>query len=139
MYLAAALIAVFLIVVAVVVWQHADRSAPRAPTYGIQDAVEFILPRLDSEVQGRLQRAGVQRVIEWEIFYLQGLAQDDRRQPVVTIAGDYQPAVDYITSEIALRHSASYSAEDVAAVLRMQVAYLAQIGAIGDEAGGEDQ
>jgi hypothetical protein len=139
MTLAVALFAVLLAVSALVIWQHASRTQPQEITFGVTDAVDFILPRLAPEVASRLGRAGVQRVIEWEIFYLQGLAQESRRQPVVTVAGDYEPAVEYIVAEILRRHAVTYPAADVSAVLDEEVAYLASIGAIGDMAGGEDR
>jgi hypothetical protein len=139
MTLAVALFAVLLAVSALVIWQHASRTQPQEITFGVTDAVDFILRRLAPEVAARLGRAGVQRVVEWEIFYLQGLAQDRRRQPVVTVAGDYEPAVEYIVAEIFRRHAVTYSAADVSAVLDEEVAYLASIGAIGEVAGGEDR
>ncbi len=139
MTLAVVLFAVLLAVSALVIWQHTSRTQPSEITFGVSDAVDFILPRLAPEVAARLGRAGVQRVVEWEIFYLQGLAQERRSQPVVTVAGDYEPAVDYIVSEILRRHDVTYSAADVSAVLDGQVAYLASIGAIGEVAGGEDR
>jgi hypothetical protein len=139
MTLAVALFAVLLAVSALVIWQHASRTRPQEITFGVTDAVDFILRRLAPEVAARLGRAGVQRVVEWEIFYLQGLAQDRRRQPVVTVAGDYEPAVEYIVAEIFRRHAVTYSAADVSAVLDEEVAYLASIGAIGEVAGGEDR
>jgi hypothetical protein len=58
---------------------------------------------------------------------------------VVTVAGDYEPAVEFIVSEISRRHEVTYSRADASAVLDEQVAYLASIGAIGDMAGGEDR
>jgi hypothetical protein len=137
MTLAVALFAVLLAVSALVIWQHASRTQPQEVTFGVTDAVDFILPRLAPDVAGRLGRAGVQRVVEWEIFYLQGLAQKKRHDPVVTVAGDYEPAVDYIVAEIFRRHAVTYPPGDVSAVLDEQVAYLASIGAIGEEAGGE--
>lgn len=137
MVLVVALFAVLLAFSAVVIWQHSARTGPDEITFGINDAVEFILPRLGSEVAARLGRAGVQRVVEWEIFYLQGLAQKKRTTPVVTVAGDYEPAVKFIATEILRRHGLTYSPTDVGAVLNEQVAYLESIGAIGDEAGGE--
>jgi hypothetical protein len=137
MVLVVALFAVLLALSAVVIWQHSARTGPDEITFGINDAVEFILPRLDSEVAMRLGRAGVQRVVEWEVFYLQGLAQKRRTQPVVTVAGDYEPAVEFIAAEILRRHGLTYSLSDVGGVLNEQVAYLESIGAIGDEAGGE--
>lgn len=137
MVLVVALFAILLALSAMVIWQHAARTGPDEITFGINDAVEFIIPRLDTEVAGRLGRAGVQRIVEWEVFYLQGLAQEKRTQPVVTVAGDYQPAVEFIAAEILRRHGLTYSLSDVGGVLNEQVAYLESIGAIGDEAGGE--
>jgi hypothetical protein len=136
MPLAVTLLAVLLFVVALVVWQHAPRGGPREVTFGIENAVSFINTRLDGEVRTRLGSDGVRRIVEWEIFYLQGLAQDDRRQPVETVAGDYGPAVEFIRGEIARAHDRTYSAVDIGTVLDLGVSYLQSIGAIGDEAGG---
>jgi hypothetical protein len=137
--LAVTLFAILLLVSAVVIWQHASRDHQGEITFGINDAVDFILNRLEPQVAARLGRSGIQRIVEWEIFYLQGLAQRNRSTSVVTVAGDYEPAVEYISAEIQQRHGVTYSRADVSAVLDEQVAYLASIGAIGDMAGGEDQ
>ena len=137
MALAVALFVILLTVSAVVIWQHASRTGPPEITFGVTDAVDFIVARLAPDLGARLGRAGVQRIVEWEIYYLQGLAQKNRSQPVVTVAGDYGPAVQYISAEIQRRHGVTYPLSDVAAVLSEQVAYLEFIGAIGDEAGGE--
>ena len=139
MPLAVVLIAVLLLITALVVWQHAQRGGPREVTFGIENAVSFITARLDDDQRARLGTDGVRRIVEWEVFYLQGLAQDDRRQPVETVAGDYGPAVDFILGEIARVHGRTYSSSDVGAVLAIGAAYLQSIGAIGDEAGGLDE
>ncbi|MGH8927217.1 MAG: hypothetical protein ACRDWH_02610 [Acidimicrobiia bacterium] len=136
MTLAVSLIAVLLFVIALVVWQHGRRAGPREVTFGIENAVSFIETRLDEGVSQRLGPGGVRRVVEWEVFYLQGLAQDDRREPVETVAGDYGPAVAYIQDQISRTRNRTYSAEDIGAVLALGVAYLESIGAIGEEAGG---
>lgn len=136
MGLALTLFAVLLFIVALVVWQHAQREGPREVTFGIENAVSFIDSRLDGEIRQRLGKDGVRRIVEWEVFYLQGLAQDDRRQPVETVAGDYGPAVEFIRGEIARTHDRTYSADDTGAVLALGVSYLQSIGAIGEEAGG---
>ena len=136
MALALTLAAVLLIVVALVVWQHAQREGPREVTFGIENAVSFIAGRLDAEVHKRLGKDGIRRVVEWEVYYLQGLAQEDRRQPVETVAGDYGPAVEFIRGEIARTHDRDYSVGDIGAVLALGVTYLQSIGAIGEEAGG---
>jgi hypothetical protein len=137
MALAVALFVILLTVSAVVIWQHASRTGSPEVTFGVTDAVDFIVPRLAPDIAARLGQAGVQRIVEWEIYYLQGLAQKNRSQPVVTVAGDYEPAVQYISAEIQRRHGVTYPLSDVGAVLSEQVAYLGFIGAIGDEAGGE--
>jgi hypothetical protein len=136
MPLALTLVAVLLIIVALVIWQHAQREGPNEVTFGIENAVSFISARLDPEVRKRLGTDGVRRVVEWEVFYLQGLAQEDRRHPVETVAGDYGPAVEFIKGEIARVHGRTYSAEDIGSVLALGVTYLQSIGAIGEVAGG---
>lgn len=139
MALALTLVAVLLVIVALVIWQHAQREGPREVTFGIENAVSFIITRLDAEVHQRLGTDGVRRVVEWEVFYLQGLAQENRRQPVETVAGDYGPAVEFIKGEIARVNNRTYAAEDIGAVLALGVTYLQSIGAIGDAAGGLDE
>ena len=136
MALVITLVAVLLVILALVVWQHAQRAGPREVTFGIENAVSFITARLDADVQKRLGTDGVRRVVEWEVFYLQGLAQEDRRHPVETVAGNYGPAVEFIRGEIARVHDRTYSAADIGAVLALGVTYLQSIGAIGEEAGG---
>jgi len=136
MALVMTLVAVLLVILALVVWQHAQRQGPREVTFGIENAVSFITGRLDADVQKRLGTDGVRRVVEWEVFYLQGLAQEDRRHPVETVAGNYGPAVEFIRGEIARVHDRTYSAADIGSVLALGVTYLQFIGAIGEEAGG---
>lgn len=135
MGLATALIGIFLLVAALVVWQHAAKVSATL-TYGVEDAVEFVLERLQRPVRERLGESGVRRILEWEVFYLQGLAQVDRRHAVETIAGPYGPAIDYIGERIESSLGKPYSPEEIREVLELEVAYLATIGAIGDEAGG---
>ena len=136
MSLALLLFAVLLVIVALVVWQHAQRGGSKEVTFGIENAVSFITPRLDTELRARLGKDGVRRIVEWEVFYLQGLAQDNRRHPVETVAGDYGPAVDYILGEIARVHDRTYSPGDVGTVLALSAVYLQSIGAIGEQVGG---
>lgn len=136
MALALTLVAVLLLIVALVIWQHAQREGPKEVTFGIENAVSFITARLDPDIQKRLGTDGVRRVVEWEVFYLQGLAQEDRRNPVETVAGDYGPAVEFIKGEIARVHDRTYSGEDIGSVLALGVTYLQSIGAVGAVAGG---
>ena len=138
MGLAAALFATLLLIAALVVWQHAQRIST-SPTYGVEDAVAFVEKHLDRSTRARLGEAGIRRILEFEVFYLQGLAQEDRRNPVETVAGPHGPAIDYILEQIDLQLGRTYSPDDVASVLEADVQYLDTIGAIGDEVGGSPQ
>ena len=137
--LLALLTAVFLLIVAALVWQEARTRSLRAdPAYVVEDAVDFILGRLESPVAERMRRADVLRVIEWEVFYLQGLAQDDRRNPVDTIAGGDESAVSWIIEQIAEKNGVSYPRGDIEEVLRREAEYLVSIGVVGDPVDGGD-
>lgn len=135
MGLAAVLFGILLVVGALVLWQHASRGGGEI-TFGMEDAVTFVMARLPDETKHRVKEGGVRRILEWEVFYLQGLAQENRRVPVETVAGSYRPAVDYIKDQIFQRHSLEYSEGDIEGVLDLGVEYLASIGAIGDPVGG---
>ena len=137
--LLALLTAVFLLIVAALVWQEARTRSLRAdPAYVVEDAVDFILGRLESPVADRMRRTDVLRVIEWEVFYLQGLAQDDRRNPVDTIAGGDESAVSWIIEQIAEKNGVSYPRGDIEEVLRREAEYLDSIGVVGDPVDGGD-
>jgi hypothetical protein len=126
------LAAVFLFIVAVLMWQEAkSRSFDEGVVYVIEDAATFIIGRLEPPTSSRLDRSDVVRILEWEIFYLQGLAQRRRSTPVETIAGGIDSAVEFITDEIAEKNKVTYDSSDVAAVLTVEAEYLASIGAVG--------
>ena len=60
----AVLFALFCLIVGLMVWQEARRRpGPQEVAYVIDDAVRFIVDRLDPEVRKRLGAAGVKRVI----------------------------------------------------------------------------
>ena len=130
------LAAVFLFIVAVLMWQEArSRRYDDGPTYVIEDAVTHVHDRLDPDVARRLSRADVLRILEWEIFYLQGLAQKRRSRPVETVAGGVEGSIDFIAREIAAKNKVTYDSDDIAAVLELEVQYLTSIGAVGERIG----
>ena len=126
------LVAVFLFIVAALTWQEAkSRASDEGPVYVIEDAATFITGRLDQSTAARLRRSDIVRILEWEIFYLQGLAQKRRATPVDTVAGGPEAAVAFITREIAEKNKVTYDSVDVAAVLAAEADYLVSIGAVG--------
>jgi hypothetical protein len=142
--LGAVLFALLCVIVGALVWQEAKRRPDgSAPDYVVDDAIRFIVARLDGEVRDRMGAKGVRRVIEWELHYLQGLAQERRRTPVETVAGGSDASIDYVVSQIAEVNGITYDRGDVAEVLRLEVDYLLSIGAVGepvaiDDEGGEE-
>lgn len=133
------LVAIFVFVVAAMVYQEARGRSPatEGPVYVVEDAVAFIWDRLKPEPRQRLRPADVRRIVEWEVYYLQGLAQKNRRNPVEVTAGGAPAAIEYIVERIAGEHGVSYAHDDVAAVLALEARYLASIGAVGEPVGGE--
>ena len=137
----ALLIGVLLVIVALMVWQEAKRRPSYEPLeYVVNDAVKHIAERLPED--SGLRNADVRRIIEWEVFYLQGLAQKNRSNPVETVAGGHELSVDYIADQIRTKHGASYSQDQISEVLRLEADYLVAIGAVGSpvgESAGEEE
>lgn len=133
----ALLVGVLLVIVALMVWQEAKRRPSYEPLeYVVSDAVKHIAERLPGDTT--LDRADVRRILEWEVFYLQGLAQEDRSNPVETVAGGHQASIEYIADQIHTKHGVSYPHIEIEEVLRLEADYLAAIGAVGDPVGEEE-
>lgn len=139
----ALLVAVLLFIIALVVWQEAKRRPSYEPLeYVVEDAVRHVEAGLVAEGKDELRRGDIRRILEWEVYYLQGLAQKDRRNPVETVAGGHGEAIDYIIEQIATKNGVTYSHDEVEDVLRYEADYLMRIGAVGEPVvadGGEEE
>lgn len=137
------LVGLLLLVTALVVWQEAKKRPSYDPLeYVVEDAVKHIELGLTAEGKAHLSKTDIRRIVEWEVYYLQGLAQERRSTPVETVAGGHDASVEYIVSEIEEKHGIEYSHEDVADVLRYEADYLIAIGAVGepvDPDGGDER
>ena len=135
----ALLVGVFLVIVALIVWQEAKRRPSYEPLeYVVEDAVIHVDAGLADDT--KLTKADVRRILEYEVFYLQGLAQTDRKSPVETVAGGHEASVGYIAAEIEAKHGVAYPQEDIEEALRLEAAYLMAIGAVGEPVEvGEDE
>ena len=133
----ALLVGVLLMIVALMVWQEARRRPSYEPLeYVINDAIKHIAERIDPEKN--LSRADIRRILEWEVYYLQGLAQENRSNPVETVAGGHEASVDYIVEQIEEKHGVTYSHHQIEEVLRLEADYLMAIGAVGEPVGEEE-
>ena len=131
------LIGVLLVVMALMVWQEAKRRPSYEPLeYVLNDAIKHVAERLPESAG--LRNGDIRRILEWEVFYLQGLAQDDRSNPVETVAGGHEASIDYIAEQIHIENGVSYSHEQISEVLRLEADYLVAIGAVGEVVGEEE-
>ena len=133
----ALLFAFFLLIVAVMVVQEARKAQPGPPVYVIEEVVPFAFRRLSDGAMARLDVDDVQRILEWEVFYLQGLASRSNGAEGVggPIAGSPE-AVDFIH----IRASGAgydYEVSDIEEVLSQEAAYLVDIGAVGPPVAGD--
>jgi len=135
----ALLAGVFLVIVALIVWQEAQRRPSYEPLeYVVEDAVKHVSAAMPGD--STLAKADVRRILEYEVFYLQGLAQDDRKNPVETVAGGHDASIEYISTQIEAKHGVAYPREDIEEVLRLEADYLMAIGAVGKPVDlGEDE
>lgn len=130
----ALLVGLLLVIVALMVWQEARRRPSYEPLeYVVNDAVKHVADGLPEHVG--LRNVDIRRILEWEVFYLQGLAQEKRNNPVETVAGGHEASVAYIADQIHSKHGVSYSHEQIAEVLRLEADYLVAIGAVGEPVG----
>lgn len=133
----AVLVGALLVIGAMMIWQEARRRPSYEPLeYVVNDAIKHIAERLPEDMD--LSNTDIRRMLEWEVYYLQGLAQDDRKNPVETVAGGHELSVEYIADQIRTNHDVSYSQEEIAEVLRLEADYLVAIGAVGEPV-GEDE
>lgn len=128
----ALLVGLFLVIVGFVVWQEARRRPTyESRVYVIEDAVKHVEAGLIEEGK-EVTRADIRRILEWEVFYLQGLAQDHRKNVVETVAGGHRDSIEFIIEGIADKHGTEHDFGDVADVLRYEADYLIAIGAVGE-------
>ncbi|MDH3463491.1 MAG: hypothetical protein OEM32_07700 [Acidimicrobiia bacterium] len=128
----ALLLGALLAIIGIVVWQQAQRRPTYEPrVYVIEDAVRHVEGGLLSEGK-TLSRADIRRILEWEVFYLQGLAQENRKNAIESVAGGHDRSIQFVIDGIAEKHDVNHSFSDVADVLRYEADYLVIIGAVGE-------
>jgi hypothetical protein len=126
------LFAVFLGILALMLWRNARiRQVPAEIVYVIEDAVGFVVGRLDPGLS--LGRRDVRRILEWEVYSLQMQARKAHRAGGGDIvAGGTDQAVEYIQAQTELKQQSQYTDEQVRAVLSGEADYLRSIGAVGE-------
>ncbi len=128
----ALLFALLLLIVAVMLLQELRRTPVTEVVYVLEEVVPFVYRRLSDEALMHLDSDDVKRILEWEVYYLQGLARRSNGEGPPPIAGS-ELARDFILERTA-DEGRSYRPIDVDEVLAKEAEYLAEIGAVGPAA-----
>lgn len=104
------------------------RPSEAAIVYSVEDAIEFVWEGLSSETRQTIDRSDVRRILDWEMHYLQ--RPDHREGPAVVGGID---AAAY-AQERSIEQGYGYEPPVIFEVLDLQAAYLAGLGAVGDQA-----
>ena len=139
-YLLVALAIVFAIA-AVVVGREARRldAEPPRPVFDPDEAVEWVANHLPFEVSAVLTHDDVRRILDWNLEYFRskgvsGNGSTPHVEAPIVVGG--AETVAYVLDQAA-RTGATFTPEQVHAVLDAQMSYLEAIGAVGPEAGDE--
>ena len=135
-------LAVVFAIAAVVVGREARRldAAPPPATFDLEEATEWVGNHLPFEVSAALSYDDVRRMLEWNLDYLRTKGMSgpgSAGQPLDQIVVDRDEIADFVLERAAPLGS-PYSRDQVEAVLEAQFGYFDAIGAIGPEAGPDD-
>ncbi len=124
----AVLLALFLIIVAGLVWQGSRRSVvtDRAE-YVVPEAAEFVYERLSDRALRGLDPELVRNVLEWNLDYTQVIGPRELGHPPVIGGGD---GIEHVM-ERAGTAGIAIEPLDIAEIMAIETDYLLSIGAIG--------
>lgn len=126
--LAIALGLVFVAVAIAFFWQESSDGGDDAE-YVVNDVVSFVAAQIPD-----IGTHHVKRIVEAEVFYLQGLVDDpDGFRP---IAGS--PAAMEFVAQQALKAGFKYDPQLIELVMALEAEYLVSIGAVGNPVGMGD-
>ena len=125
----------FLLLAGVMLLQEAKFDpATEAPEYILNDTVKFVGRLVDPSVRKRIGHSGIQRVLEWQVYFLQDLARRDKDAPIVL--GDTGGIADFIAEQ--LRNDGhDFLVADIRSCLDLQGEYLLSAGAVGQAVSGD--
>jgi len=115
-------------------WQGTIHLPGAAISYGVEDSIKYITPRLSEQTQSVISERSVRRLLEWEMKFVQDSLNGDPGQAIV-LAGD--AAAAYVLERTA-GQGFDYDPEIVGEVLNLQAEYMASIGAIAGPVAAED-
>ncbi len=116
-------------------WQGSIRLPGSAVSYGVEESIRYITPRLSEPTREQIGAKSVRRILEWEMKFLQDSLDADPDR-VVVLGGE--AAVEYVIQRTALQ-GFEYEPRIVREVLQLQAEYMASIGALSEPVAEEDR
>jgi len=138
--MAAFLLAIGLLILLVTIglafyWQGSISLPGSAVSYGVEDSIRYITPRLSEQTRGKIGAKSVRRILEWEMKYLQDRLRDESEDAVV-LGGD--AVVSYVVSQTAAQ-GFDYEPETVIEIMGLQAEYMNSIGALSRPVADEEK
>jgi hypothetical protein len=136
---------VFGLVCAIAAWfvaREASRLSydPPPPVFDAEEAFDWVVAHVPDDVAATLTPADVRRILDLQVEFFQrkGVTGNgsSRHPPAEVIVGTSE-TVDYIVDRSAATGEA-YLPEQIYAVVETQLAYMREIGAVGDAANDSD-
>ena len=133
-FLALGLLLMLVLVGLAFYWQGTLRLPGAAISYGVEESIKYITPRLSEETRQVIGHKRVRRILEWEMKYLHEALSADPDGEVV-LGGE--KAIAYIMERTAAQ-GFDYDRAIVAEVLGLQAEYMASIGALAEPVAESD-
>ena len=115
-------------------WQGTIRFPGSAVSYGVEDSIKYITPRLREDTRAMMGAKSVRRILEWEMRFLQD-ALDADPDSVIVLGGE--AAREYVL-DMTARQGFEYEPTVIDEVLQLQAEYMSSIGAIADPVAADE-
>ncbi len=125
-FFALGLLILFLAIGVAFYWQGTIRLPGSSISYGVEDSIKYITPRLSAETREVIGVKSVRRILEWEMKFLQDRL-DEESDEVIVLGGDEAKA--YVIEKTGAQ-GFEYSPEIVTEVMQLQAEYMESIGAL---------